>query len=310
MVNVSSEERIDRQIPSGEEIFLDHVGHFVRDPVAASAALARAGFAPTPQSVQVNPDGRGGESPTGTGNVTVMFRRGYIECLFKTADTALGRELDAAIARYPGLHLAAFSVGDAAAAHRRLHDGGFRVRPLVEMQRPVETENGPDVAAFTVARVEPGEMPEGRIQILTHRTEATVWQPRWLSHPNGAVGLVDLVIATSDVDEAANRFARFLDRRGRTNAEGLHIGLDRGRVQFMTADALAKLVPDVVVPPLPFVGVYAVTVTSLDMLANTLERGGVAFTRRGGYVLARFPESLGIGAWIFAESCTSLPWRG
>src|SRR5688572_18772991 len=33
----------DRQLPVGEEIFLDHVGHFVRDQEAASRALVRAG---------------------------------------------------------------------------------------------------------------------------------------------------------------------------------------------------------------------------------------------------------------------------
>ena len=46
-----------------------------------------AGFAPTPVSVQVNPDG----TPTGTGNVTAMFARGYVEVLFKTAETPLAR---------------------------------------------------------------------------------------------------------------------------------------------------------------------------------------------------------------------------
>ena len=46
----------DRQLPRGDEIFLDHVGHFVADVEAAGRALARAGFAPTPVSVQVNPD--------------------------------------------------------------------------------------------------------------------------------------------------------------------------------------------------------------------------------------------------------------
>src|SRR5215469_9933667 len=88
----------DRQLPIGTEIFLDHVGHFVRDQAAASHALARLGFLPTPPSIQVNPDPSGGETPTGTGNVTAMFQRGYVEALFKTADTALGRELDAAMA--------------------------------------------------------------------------------------------------------------------------------------------------------------------------------------------------------------------
>src|SRR5215216_6827831 len=98
---------VDRQLPIGDEIFLDHIGHFVRDAASARDALVRAGFAPTPVSIQVTQHG----GPTGTGNITAMLRRGYIEALFKAADTPLGRELDAALAHYPGIHLAAFSVG-------------------------------------------------------------------------------------------------------------------------------------------------------------------------------------------------------
>src|SRR3954469_11148440 len=100
-----------RQLPIGDEIFLDHVGHFVRDPEAAAAALTRAGFAPTPLSVQVAPDG----GPTGTGTACAMLTRGYGEVLFKTADTPLGREFEAALARHSGLQLAAFAVADAPA---------------------------------------------------------------------------------------------------------------------------------------------------------------------------------------------------
>ena len=173
-----------------------------RDPQAASAALARAGFAPTPMSVQSNPDG----TPTGTGNVTAMFTRGYIEVLFKTADTPLGREFDAALAGHSGVHLAAFSIADAPATHKRLADAGFAMRPLVQFQRPVDTASGPGIAAFTVVRLERGAMAEGRIQLLTHRTEDTVWQKRWLSHPNGALGLIDLLLVSADVAEATARF--------------------------------------------------------------------------------------------------------
>ena len=214
---------IPRQLPDNDEIFLDHIGHFIRDPDAASKALRRVGFATTPISIQVDPDGAGGESPTGTGNVTAMFRRGYIEVLFKTAETPLGRELDAAIARYCGVHLAAFSVRDAAAAHRRLETAGFRVRPLVRMQRPVATEGGGYRRLHGRAR-RPGVMAEGRIQILAHHTEATVWQPRWLDHPNGATGLVDLVITTAEPGEAAMRYSRFLDRPAADNAADTSFG--------------------------------------------------------------------------------------
>jgi hypothetical protein len=299
---------IDRQLPLGREIFLDHVGHFVRDPAAAGRALQRLGFHPTPVSIQVNPDSAG-EIPTGTGNITVMFHRGYVEALFKTADTPLGRELDSAIARYGGVHLAAFAVSDAAAAHRRLETAGFRVRPLVEMQRPVETAEGPDVAAFTIARVEPGQMAEGRIQILTHRTERTVWQQRWLDHPNGAMGLIDIVIVSRDIEDAGSRFSRFLDRPGAANAFGQAVPLDRGRVQIVTPDAFAKLVPDLVIPSLPFIGLYAIAVRSLEVLEDHLRSGGAEFVRQVDSILARFPAVLGAGAWMFVEKPAALPWR-
>jgi hypothetical protein len=292
---------VDRQLPIGDEIFLDHVGHFVRDPQAASGALVRAGFAPAPVSIQVDPDPGGGTPRlTGTGNVTAMFLRGYVEALFKTADTALGRELETGLARYPGVHLAAFAVADAAAARRRLAERGFRVRPLAGMQRPVDTGSGSATAGFTLARVEPGEMPEGRIQILTHRTEHLVWQPRWLSHPNGALRLLSLVIAVPDVEEAAQRFARFTARRARPSLRGQAIELDRGCLHFVSAQAFTHMLPEIPIPSLPFAGAYGIRVKSLAALHELLARAGVGTRRRGQDLVATFPEELGHGAWLFS----------
>jgi hypothetical protein len=300
---------MNRQLPGGDEIFLDHVGHFVRDPQAASAALARAGFAPTPVSVQTTPDPAGGARPTGTGNVTAMLERGYLELLFKTADTALGREFDAALERFPGLHLAAFAVADAAKAHGRLAAAGLRVRPLVAMQRPVETEAGPDTAAFTIARVEPEVMPEGRIQMLTHRTEHTVWQQRWLKHPNSAIGLIDLVVAVDNVEEAALRFARFTARVATPTPFGRTIRLDRGGVVLVTPGAFAKLLPEVAIPSLPFIGAYAVAVQSLATAQNMVRAGSLAARRFEEGLVVGFPAELGYGAWLFVENAAALPWR-
>jgi Glyoxalase-like domain len=291
----------DRQLPIADEIFLDHVGHFVRDPDAATRALARAGFAPTPVSIQVNPAPDGAPRLTGTGNTTAMFARGYIEALFRTADTPLGRELTAAMARYPGVHLAAFAVAGAAKAHRRLTDAGFRMQPLVEMQRPVDTGGPPGTAAFTLARVEPGQMPEGRIQILTHRTEPMVWQPRWLSHPNGAVALISIMIVAAAVGEAAQRFARFTGREAIATPFGQRIELDRGRVDLVTVDAFAQRLPEIPIPSLPFMGAYGIRVTSLAVLDDLLQRAGVATRRHEHELVAAFPGELGHGAWLFAE---------
>ena len=295
---------IDRQLPVGGEIFLDHVGHFVRDAEAASRALARAGFAPTPQSVQSNPDG----TPTGTGNVTAMFSRGYIEVLFKTADTPLSREFDLALAGHAGVHLAAFSVADAEAQHRRLTDAGFAMRPLVQFQRPVETVAGPDVAAFTVVRLERGAMAEGRIQMLTHRTEHTVWQPRWLSHPNGAQGLVDLVVVCADVAEATGRFVRFTGRGPAHEARTGHHARPRpGAIVFQ--GRLRGDVAEIGIPRLPFIGAYALRVQSLAAAEALLRHEGMTMRRMGAALVVPFPDELGAGAWLFVENAADLPWR-
>jgi hypothetical protein len=310
MTATSPRGSIDRRLPVDDEIFLDHVGHFVADPDSAARALAQAGFAPAPPSVQVNPDPGGGPPvKTGTGNVTAMLDRGYIEFLFKTADTPLAQQFEMAMARYRGLHLAAFAVADAAATHARLTDIGFRLQPVVDMRRPVGTADGEDIAAFSIVRPVPGEMPEGRIQALTHRTEHTVWQQRWLSHRNGATDLLDVVIAEADVAEAAERFQRFLGRRAAFDRFGQSITLDRGRVQLVSPAMLAQLFPGLEIPALPFICSYAVAVRSLAEVVACLTAGDLSFDRSDGWVIAPFPTPLGTGRWAFVENAAALPWR-
>jgi Glyoxalase-like domain len=296
---------IDRRLPQGDEIVLDHVGHFVRDPKAAGAALARAGFSPTPISIQSDASGQ----PTGTGNITAMLDRGYIEVLFKTADTEIGREFDASLMLHAGVHLAAFAVTDAERNHSRLAAAGFKMRPLVNFSRPVGTETGNGTAAFTVVRTERGVMPEGRIQMLVHRTEDTVWQKRWLTHPNGAIGLLDLVIVVANEVEATARFAKFLDRAMASNRFGSEVILDRGRVQLMTARAFGALFPEVAAASPPFQGAYGIAVRSLDAAEATLRQGNLPARRLGRALVANFPIELGDGAWLFVEKASDLPWR-
>jgi hypothetical protein len=294
----------ERQLPQPGEIFLDHVAHFVADRDEAAQALARAGFAPTPISIQTD-----GGKLTGTGNVTAMMTHGYIEVLFKTADTALGQEFDRALSRFSGVHLIAFSVADARKEGERLKTAGFNTMPLVELRRPVETQTGTAEAAFTVARVEAGQMAEGRIQLLTHHTESAVWQPRWLSHPNGAKGLVDALVAVAEVDEAAARYARFTARTATTSGLGRTIQLDRGAVHLTDAGTFSRLVPGLPVPGVPFIGAYAVRTDSLIATANLLRANGNTFEQRDRMLFTPFPKGLGAGAWIFVEQATDLPWR-
>ncbi|GAC1327241.1 MAG: VOC family protein [Beijerinckiaceae bacterium] len=300
---------LNPHLPVRDQIFLDHVGHFVRDPNIAKAALERVGFNPTPISIQVSPRRDGNpEQLTGTGNLTAMLGQGYIEVLFKTAETALGQEFDAALERYAGIHLVALAVADASDTHQRLaHD--FEVRPLVEMQRPVDTGHGPGTVAFTVARLARGVMPEGRIQFLTHRTPETMWQPRWLPHPNGAEALTDVVIAVSDVSEAAGRYARLTGRSATHTDYGRRVILDRGEIHLLDRNAFHALFKAVKIPSLPFIGVYGIRVRSLAEAEAMMRLRNISTERKPRCVIACFPAELGIGAWCFVESAGDLPWR-
>jgi hypothetical protein len=305
----AAQNEIDRQLPTGDEIFLDHVGHFVRDAEAASRALKRCGFAPAPISIQVNPDTAGGSRPTGTGNVTAMLASGYLEVLFKTADTPLSREFEAALERHAGLHLAAFAVADAEKTHRRLAANGFRIRELVRMQRPVDTEAGSATAAFTIARVQPEMMPEGRIQILTHHSEQAVWQKRWLTHPNSALGLIDVVIAVADIEEAAQRFSRFTGRAATPTPGGALIHLDRGGIYLVSHDRATEKLPEVAITMLPFIIGYALRVKSLAAAEAAVDGADLEWRAIEDGIVASFPPELGDGAWFFVEGAAALPWR-
>jgi hypothetical protein len=225
-----------------------------------------------------------------------------MEVLFKTADTPLGREFEAALARHSGIQLAAFAVADANLWHRRLGEAGFRTRPIAPFQRPVGTEKGTDTASFTVARVEPGEMAEGRIQMLTHHTEDAVWQKRWLNHPNGARGLANLVIVVADVDEAAARYARFVNRPAMRTRAGQAVQLDRGRIDLVTRDAFAAALPEIAIPSLPFIAGYGVTMRLLDAVELALRSRGLSSRRAGDVLVVPFPEELGQGMWLFGEN--------
>jgi len=288
------------QLPCADEMYLDHVGHFVDGAEAAADALGRAGFTPTSASVQFNPDPAGGPPRlTGTGNVCAMLRGGYLEMLFKTADTPLGAEFDQARARYKGLHLVAFAIADAAASHRRLEHAGFPMQPLVAMQRPVETAEGPGIAAFEVVRLAPGVMPEGRVQVLRHLTEHTVWQPRWLDHPNGARCLRSIVIVVADVAEATERFSRFTGRPSRRDGRAGVIALDRGTLEFVDSSMWNERWLGMAVPSLPFMAQCVIEVASLDRAKRCLEAGGFAPQSSAGGLSIPFPDALGHGIWTF-----------
>lgn len=232
-----------RQLPEGEEQFLDHIAHFVKDLGSARTVLEKAGFELTPFTRQQNrtPDGM---VPTGMANQCIMLRQGYVELLTSVSPSPLSTQFTAAVNRYTGIHLVAFSTDQPDVAFNRLERGGFRPSEPISLTRPVEDASGTvHEAGFTVMRVAPDTMPEGRIQMLQHHTPQVVWQDRWMSHANGVETLEGVLLCVRDPDEAAERFRHFTGVKAERRRNRSILQLDRGACVFMAPDDLASATP-------------------------------------------------------------------
>ncbi|TVQ40550.1 MAG: VOC family protein [Geminicoccaceae bacterium] len=279
------------QLPAPGEVFLDHVAWFVAEMAAAERALQAMGFTLTPFTRQMNQT-QAGPVPAGMANRLAMLPTGYMEFLTAVADSPLARQFHTQLERYAGLHLLAFTVADAAAEVRRLRRQGFPAQEPVALRRPVSLgASGTAEAAFTVVRVPPEAMPEGRIQLLTHHTPEVVWQSRWIRHPNAVQSLEAVLLAVAEPVTAAERFVRFLDRPAVALGDGRWMQrLDRGMLVFAPrawVEAEVAPLPSGVAPPV----IAAVALGSADLAVTsvTLAAAG-AEAWPGAYAL---PSALG-----------------
>ena len=105
-------------------VALDHVGVAARDLAPLLAQYQRLGFDLSPlaqQSGRRTPEGQ--VELFGSGNRCAFFKHGYVE-LIGILDPALyPNAVDQFVARYHGLHIAAFAMADAEANLARLRTG-------------------------------------------------------------------------------------------------------------------------------------------------------------------------------------------
>jgi hypothetical protein len=277
------------------------VAHFVPDSDAASVALEHIGFTLTPFSPQSHRlDPQGPLVPAGTGNRCVMLEAGYVEFLTPTGATPVADQLRKAIQRYVGVHLIAFGTAAPDIDYGRLVDQGFQPTTPVALQRPISVENGEDTARFTVVRVPPGTMPEGRIQYCQHHTPDLVWQDRWLKHANGATALTEVLVCMENAVETARRYSRFSGLPFTSAAGAQRITTTRGRLTFVEPVALKRTL-GLAPPALPWIAGYVLETRDIgatrEYLRHSAKSGADLAANR---VLLTLPEALG-GVLIFQE---------
>jgi 4-hydroxyphenylpyruvate dioxygenase-like putative hemolysin len=216
---------------------LDHVAVVTGDIAAASAGWERLGFSLTDLARH---DG------AGTGNRCAMLRHGYIELIATINLARPSATLARFLARHPGIHIVTFSVAEEVAALSRLRRAGFTVEPIA-------SERGTDGQPARFIRL-PLTDADPRLQLLRHLTPELVWQEQFLTHPNHAVALDAVVIATAEPAVLAARLSRVAGVAVQPDpAGGYALTLAQGRVRVLPPAAVQSVFPGVEIPEPPCV---------------------------------------------------------
>ena len=251
-----------RQKPATGDLFLDHFAHFVADLDAAAAVFERLGFAVTPLSVHLTPQG-----PAGTSNRCVMLEEGYIELLAGTP----GR----------GLRLACFGTPDAAAEQVRLAAHGFEPPPVLDLSRKISS----GTVRFKVVRSN-DRMPEGRIQYVQQLTPGRIWQKPFINK----FKLTSLMVVADDPVAAAARWARFSGLLPRPTKQGIRLQTARGAVLINSSFPWQT-------PPAPALAGYGLACRKPKAFAARCAKAGLQVQRIGSRHAVVLPPVLG-GAWL------------
>jgi hypothetical protein len=287
------------QTPRAGKLNLDHIAHFVPDLEAASAAFESLGFTLTPRSEQMQrPAGGDSLVPAGAANRCVMLERGYLECLTPTADTEIGNQLRGSIARYTGLHLIAFGTADADADYARLTAEHFAPLPPVDLQRRIGTPTGEETARFTVVRVPPGTMAEGRVQYCRQLTPEFLWQSRWTRHPNRATALMGVIVCVENPHDTAARYTRFTGIAATASGDERVIATARGRIVLVTPQAVQRVFRTDP-PALPWIAGSILASSDMDATRACIVASGLPHGMLGEQRLYTVPPAALGGLMVF-----------
>ncbi len=279
-------------------IDLDHAGVAGRDLDLLAAAFERLGFTLTPRarhSGRRTPDGP--VEPFGTANRCIMLRRGYLELIAIVDPSCYCNGLERFLARRPGLHIIALSIGDELENLRRLRQAGIDIPGVAWLERPVDDAD-PNGLRARFARLPLPDAPEGRIQLIRHLTPEAIWQPRFLDHPNHAAGLEEVVLAVENPAESAARFSLLAGRPATADAAGGYaLNLEHSRLRLLPAEALGAELPEVVIDSLPLIAAIAIRTDDGAKAMRRLVKGIAHRETPDGVVVA--PEAAGGAAIIF-----------
>ncbi|QDY70823.1 VOC family protein [Qingshengfaniella alkalisoli] len=181
---------------------LDHTLILVNDLSHAYEQYKALGF-------NVSPIGIQGKAK-GSANHTIMLQDDYIELLGIVEPTPLNADRRAALAHHgEGLHGLAMRVSNAKEAVDDLAKRGVKTTIYNEFSRPVALPDGTiEPASFATLLFEPSQVPVGIAFMCEHKTPHLVWRDELTTHPNSAVGVLEVVAISDNTEADGQRYQR------------------------------------------------------------------------------------------------------
>jgi hypothetical protein len=214
-----------------------------------------------------------GHHTLGSVNHLAMFAADYLELLGFGEDGATRTE----IARFPtGLNGLVFKTSDADSVQRHAKAAALPVLPVQAFSRPVALGGATRDARFRTTRLDPDKVAMGRVYFCEHQTPDLVWRPEWQAHPNGALAIARVVVATDDPGRTAALFRDLFGRDAVTERDRRQVmAAGTAQVEFAFPNMVAAEFGEAAAEPAgraEYMAALVIRVRSLHETAQQLSR--------------------------------------
>ncbi|XVQ06613.1 VOC family protein [Spirillospora sp. CA-255316] len=284
---------------------LHHTGILTRDLDGLERTYASFGFTLSPRSRHLLNE-RPGQPPVPgcTANRCALFGGAYIELLGIVDESAPDPWHTKAMAdRYEGFRLLNLDTDDAEATDRRLTDAGMRTSGVLDLEREVDTQDGPRTMRARAVHIDPRSTPEGYVGLAQHLTRQYVHQPRYLRHPNGARALDAVLIVADDTDHEAivARYSRVLHTAPRQQGPVTVLELAVGRLEIVRSSDAETVLPGEPAPASSYLAAMTVLVDDVTAARRIVEDGGTATRTIGDGFFVSARDAYGAGLFFTAR---------
>ena len=283
---------------------VNHVGIAVRNLDEAAARYQALGFTLSPLSVHSGSK-TPGEPPQlmATGNRCAIFPHNYVELLGIVNPGLLDWSWGDFIKRFQGAHIICFGCKDANVVDHRVRNNGIETSGVISLQRDIGTPEGTRTARFDCVHFDRAATPEGLIQAARHRNPEYVHQPRYLTHPNGAKALAEVVLVTTDEAATAHRYEKLTGQKTAKGADRFIIDLPLvTRLIFVNPDTIGAFLPGSLFSPAPSIVAMGFAVEDLHRTRDLLQRGGFDVIASEQRLVVPAEEALGVVHYFLPAS--------